>query len=328
MKTKLFNPSEEFAKKFDITQVSYIYDIGYNIVANFGNIFKMRMMPNVHYVLISIGSAIDKEKMFICSNKRDYNKHPNLKSNFLSCNSFGEMCYNKYYGGFPTNINGKECILLFPFDEKLPFVLDIEHEELLPILNVKYKDCPECKEYFDKMEEFYGDCSSLFPELPEPEIKPLSVSPCGEYACLNDVEYVVAYGWQIANNLSERIAMTNINFKVKYLVILMNRGGKTRLFVYSNKWTYENHDKIEEWMKEDGASKKMLCDESYSGLPCMMNGHKTIICYPFLLYNPVIWDVETDEVFVVPSKEYPEDDYYKMLVERFGDISRCPKGEA
>lgn len=320
MKIKLFNPNQALMESAGIEPVSYAYGRGVEIVKHFGNIFKVRLLPNIRYLIMSTGSEINVERPFICSNKYDYDEHPNLEPAYVEENSFRHMYLDKYLGGLPSNVHGKRCILTFPFSSDIPFVFDLEREELLPMLTPSFKDIEGLDEYYEKMEEFYGDCSDLFISSEGPAFKPLDVNPCGEYACTDQAEYLIAYGWQICELFSDKIKLKSSNRRVKYLVILVHRNGEDDEFIYSGKWAYENHTKVEDWMKEDGAHELMLKSTDYSGMPCNVNGRKTIVCYPFMVYNPVIWDVITDEVFVLPSKSYPGDEYYDMLVKKYGEF--------
>lgn len=320
MKIKLFNPNQALMDAAGIEPVSYAYGKGIEIVKHFGNIFKVRLLPNIRYLIMSTGSEINTERPFICSNKYDYDEHPGLEPAYIEENSFKHMYTDKYLGGLPSNIHGKHCIITFPFSNETPFVFDLEHEELIPMLTPSFQDVEGLEEYYNKMEEFYGDCSDLFISAEGPEFKPFDVNPCGEYACTDPVEYLIAYGWQIAERFQDKVQLKSSNRRVKYLVIFVHRNGEDHEFIYSGKWSYENHTKVEDWMKEPGAHKLMLKSTDYSGLPCNINGRKTIVCYPFMVYNPVIWDVITDEVFVVPSKPYPGDEYYEMLIKKYGDF--------
>lgn len=318
MKVRLFNPRQELKDLFGAECISYVYDTGINIVRHFGNVFVVRLTPQVHYLILSRGSEINTETAFICSNKYDYEDHPNLEEKFTRENSFKDMHTDKYLGGMPSNIHGRPVIISFPIGNKLPFVLDVESEEYLPIIPPEYKGREGLDEYFNKMEELYGDCSDLFDRV-KPEFKMLDVYPCGEYAEIYDTKYVIAYGWQLKRYYADEIKMKAGGHTVKYLILNINKKVPNEC-IYSNKWGYDSYTKIKDWMKEPGAHKKMLASAEYSGLPCNLNGHKVIVCYPFLVYNPVIWDAETDEVFVLPSKAYPGDPYWEHLVEKYGEI--------
>lgn len=319
MKIKLFSPNDKLVEIFGATCLSYVYDTGINIVREFGNVFVVRLAPRIHYLILSRGGDLNLDGAFICSNKYDYEKHPNLEEKYIRKDSFRDMCGDKYLGGLPSNIHGRKVLLSFPYGNKLPFVFDVESEEYLPIIPYEYKNVEELAPYFEKQESIFGDCSDMFIHAVKPELQPLNTYPCGEYAGIYDTKYLIGFGWQIRKYLSDKIQMKSPSSSVKYLIIQMSKD-MPNMYIYSNKWSYDSHSKVEDWMKEPGAHEKMFSSVDYSGLPCNLNGHRVIVCYPFQVYNPTIWDIDTDEVFVLPSRAYPGDAYYDSLVAKYGNI--------
>ena len=58
MKIKLFNPNQALMESAGIEPVSYAYGRGIEIVKHFGNIFKVRLLPNIRYLITSTNGPI------------------------------------------------------------------------------------------------------------------------------------------------------------------------------------------------------------------------------------------------------------------------------
>lgn len=318
MEIKLFTPSEELMKEVGFEPLAYTYGTGEELVKEFGNCFKVRLSPNIHYLCMNHGTEIDTSKAFICSNKMEYTAHPNLKPVYLAEDSFKTMYMDRFFGGMPTDIHGKKAILTFPFGNKCGFVYCIETGELLPVLHPGYRDIPGAEVYTGRVTEIFGETADLFPQTEQPVWRDLNCLPCSEFASIKPVRYIVLYGWQVVKYFKEEIKMKEVNRRVKYLVIEVQEKKAAHQYYFSNKWVYTNHTKVEDWMKEEGAHERMFNDVAYAGLPCNFHGHKVIVTYPFMIYNPVIWDTEDDSVYVLPSKAYPGNRDYDDIVKKYG----------
>lgn len=325
MQCEHFIPNHGESKLLGLRSFWWIYGRGGDIIDRFGNKFNRQLLPNNEYFGMYIGDELDETKLsefMVYANRwGDVENSSKVVKKFIEADGWKYANRDRGSTGRPVLIKGHRCINSFPFDVKCAVVYDLELEDIVIIPSYTFRLNNKAADLFKKVIDTYGELYDCYDVKVLLEWKPLNVFPCNEYAYIASAECCFAKGYQI-NKLIDEAERNNqlYNIAGEYMCIRLAGTGETqsKLFVVSNKWNYKTHVKTEPWMKENNSIIKMWRDTTYSGRVCVINEHKCIIVYPFNIYNPVIWDVEENVAFVMPSKEYVGDRYYEKIKEYFG----------
>lgn len=325
MQCELFVPSAGEEKTLGLKTFWWVYGRGGEIVDRYGYRMGREITPDRYYFGIYIGNEVDETRLDefkLYSNKWDNLENSKIVEEYLTEGGWAKAHSTKQSIGKPVMIKGHKCINTLPFGTKCAVVYDLELEDMVIIPHYKFRLNKKTENLFNRVVSIYGELTEYYNVKIDVEWHDLNIFPCSEFASCVPAKYCIARGWQVNKILKYRDKNHKCNDVVEYIVIKVDdtETEKGRMFVVSNKWKYEEHEKIEPWMLEDNSFVQMWRAKNYSGRPCMINGHRCVIVYPFNVYNPVIWMVDTGAVFVMPSKAYPGNPYYDKIKEVFGKI--------
>lgn len=326
MQCEHFVPSAGEKEMLELKSFWWIYGKGGDIVDRYGYRLNIEILPDRYYFGIFIGDEIDESRLEdfkLYSNKWDNLENTKVNERYMEEDGWKLAHSDKHSIGKPVMINGHRCINSLPFGTKCAVVYDLEVEDMVLIPHYKFRFNKRAENLFNKVISVYGELNSYYNVRTEVEWRPLNIFPCKEFASNVPAHYAILRGWQVTKLLKLKDQGHRCNDVMQYICIKIDKSEEEgeRIFVASNKWKYDTHEKIEDWMLEENSFAKMWRCKNYSGRPCMINGHKCVIVYPFSLYNPVIWVTGSNHVFVLPAKAYPGDPYYEKIKEVLGKIS-------
>lgn len=328
MQCERFVPNAGEEKSLGLKPFWWVYGTGSEIVDRYGYRLNVEILPDRDYFGIYIGDEIDEDKLDefkLYSNKWSTdNPYVKVNEKYVADDGWKAAHSDKKSIGKPVNVKGHKCINTLPFGTKCAIVYDTDLEDVVLIPHYKYRYNKRVEKLFDRVVSIYGELDEYYNIKTEVEWIALNIFPCKEFASNVPAYYAILRGWQIRKILKKTSACKEEQWNdiMEYICIKIvnDNGEEDKIFFASNKWKYNSHDKVEPWMLEDNSFNKMWRLKNYSGRPCMINGHKCIVVYPFSAFNPVIWVTGSNHVFVLPAKAYDGDQYYEHIKEVLGKI--------
>jgi len=318
----IYNPSGTEKRFLGVEPFYWLYASGIEIIREYGDIFLQHILPDVNYLIISKTEKIQARRVTVISDKWGKLSNGKVYPECLKEDAWSIVHDRLKYKNQPVKINGKEFIIAYPIDRiKIPFLYSRSSGNLFPVLRLTDTSNPRLSKIFEVMDEELGDWSKFYRcGAKELAWHGLNILPCGEFAHVGLVEYCVARGYDIKFSLPK---FRNISNKRNYIVLKCYLDDGESFIVVPNRWELRGdaHKVWEPWMDEDDSLKYMVGRRVYTGCRGMLGGKRCmIITFPSRIYNPVIWDVDSNTVFTLPSRAYPGDKYYKQIVSYFGEI--------
>lgn len=325
MQCDKFIPTADEERTLGVKPFWWIYGTGEEIIDAYGNKMNKHLMPNKEYFGLYLADEINEDELYkfvIYSNKWDLIEKGEADDYFTDERGWFKANSDFHSVGKCVTIHGHKCINSLPFGvKKVAIVYDTTIHNMVVVPSYRFRYNASCKRLFDNIISIYGELTDCYNIRSNYDWTPLNIFPCSEFASCTTASYMLAYGWQVSKILKVKPKGSKLNNVVKYIVIKIDPtdSQEERIFVCSDKWKYPKHDKVQDWMEDgDNTINNVWRKDNYSGAPCTVNGRKCIIIYPFNCFNPVLWDTETDAVYVMPSKAYTGHPYYREIEAHFG----------
>lgn len=309
----------------------WAYVKGNDIVKAYGNNFPLILKENIYYLFISTSDDNDDiSSMRVYSNKWLYADYVNIDEKFKMPDSWKYVCEEYQKNGTVCNLNGTLGIVVYMFKLRAILFFDTEEKKPYIIPHEGFREKQKLKYLFDETDAKFGNLSDYYESQKEPQFRELDTRPCGEFASFAQVEYLFCEGWQVLKFMKEHLKKMLLDSKGTYLVFRKPKPSDNNKLAYifqSNKWEIQEKNKkrlrnrIEPKAKEINSIRYYIGTKNYANQPCKINNKKVILCYPMSTYNPVVWDIEDNSIWVLPSKYYPSDNYCKQLEAHFGKLS-------
>ena len=307
----------------------WAYVKGREIVQAYGNNLPLELRENVDYLVINCVEDPDSlESMRVYSNKWLYSDYVTIDEKFKVEDSWQYVCEEYQKNGCACNLHGHLGIIAYPFKLRAVVFFDTTDNQVYLIPHDGFRDKPGLEDIFKKTDERFGSLAKYYKSQAAPVFEELNVRPCGEYASFVPVEYSFCEGWRVIKFLGNYLKRNCLDAKATYLVFRKEKSDETMSYIYhSNKWGIEAknkkklRNKIDPRAKEINSIRHYLNDQRYSNQPCKIGNKKVILCYPVSTYNAVVWDIEDNTVWVLPTKRYNNDEYFKKLEAHFGKLT-------